>query len=278
MRQRISIYALFLILLLGSCSPEYKLAREFREDPPAFNLLVKPPGTLFKFNHKGEVIEGFSGLSESEQDSALFASSFFIRHISDSVFLEAYVNQFVDELRQLGFTVHLGEEQAAPVLNTQPQAYVVNMAQVQVDEYFYPVEEQEYFYDTLFYKRFDLNALDFSSWIELINWKNRDRPGTTLYSSHAMTDDFEGGFVMDPFQNGVKYRYSIDSLTVDDVYEIAGYLGRIHGSYLYDFFMNQFILFHMQGDIEPLYYYHYNRFRNSFTPVEEERFEILDTN
>ena len=272
------VVSVFVALFLHGCTPEYQLARSFRDHPPAFHLLVKPPLVLYSFNHKGEVVEGFGTLSEQQQDSALFASSNFIREISDSIFLEQYVNHFVEESRKLGFTVYLGEEEAKPILDTCYQAYIVNMAQLQVDEYYYPVEEKEYFFDTLFYKRFDLNALDFSVWLELNNWRNRGRAGTTLYSSNTMTDDFEGAFIMDPFQTGVKYRYAIDSLTVKDVYDIAGYLGRIHASYLYDFFLNQYILFHFSGNFTPQVYYHFNRFRDTFTPVEDERFDILNTN
>jgi hypothetical protein len=272
---RILILFLPFSLLFAACSQEYKLAKQFRTEPPEFHLLVTPPSYLFKFNHKGEVIEGFDSLTEVQQDSALFASSHFIQQVDDSIFLEAYVNNFVDELRTLGFTIHLGSEAAAPVLDSIPQSYKLQMAQVQIDEYFYPVEEHEYLFDTLFYKRFDLNALDFSAWYELSNWHKKNG-SITLYSTQSVSDDFEGNFVMDPFQSGVKYKYSIDSLLVDDVYEIGKYLGRVHGSYLYDFFLNQYILFHLPGNYRPQYYYHYNRFRDRFDPVQDERMEILD--
>ena len=274
---RISLLFVPLLFLVAACSQEYKLAKQFRAAPPEFHLLITPPAYLFKFNHKGEVIEGFDTLSSAQQDSALFASSDFIQQVDDSIYLENYINNFVDELRELGFTIHLGREAAAGVLDSIPQSYILQMAQVQIDEYFYPLEEQEYFFDTLFYKRFDLNALDFSSWFELSNW-HRQNGAVTLYISQSVSDDFEGSFVMDPFQSGVKYKYSIDSLQVEEVYEIARYLGRIHGSYLYDFFLNQYILFHLPGNFMPQYYYHYNRFKDRFEPVDEERLEILDNN
>jgi len=97
-----------------------------------------------------------------------------------------------------------------------------------------------------------------------------------FWSSHMLSDALEGGFLLDPFNQNVKYTYNIDSLTIKDLYEISGYLGKIHASYLYDFFMNQYVIFHLPPGFPPPGYYHYNRVRNSFVVVEDERFEILD--
>ena len=130
------------------------------------------------------------------QDSALFASSFFIQHIDDSIFLENYVNGFIDELRKLDISVYLGEG-ADSFLIQQPQSYVVDMVQLQLDEYFYPFEDQEYYYDTLYYKTFNLNAVDFSAWFELEKLKSSRKQKTVLYSSHMASDDFAGSFPAD---------------------------------------------------------------------------------
>jgi len=274
---RIRLFLSFIILLiLSSCSFEYKLAKEFQQDPPDFYLKVKPPAHLFKYNHKGEMIEDFEKLSGSQQDSALDASSFFTRHIDDSVFLERYVNGFVDELRKLDFKVYLGDE-ADSFLLQQAQSYLIDMIQVQLDEYFYPFEDKEYYYDTLYYKSVNLNAVDFSTWIELGKLKSSRKQKTVLYSSHMATDDFAGSFLLDPFRQDVKYSYTIDSLSVPDIYEIAGFLGKVHASYLYDFFLNQYIAFNLPQGFRPEVYYHYNRFRKSFVVVEEERFELLES-
>jgi hypothetical protein len=263
------------LLLLSSCSPEYKLAQEFRKSPPRFNLLVLAPDFLYKYNHKGELVDGFTGMDEQQQDSALFWSSDFIREISDSVFLERYMNQFLEELRLLHFTVYL-EPGVDSFLMQQPQSYVVNVTQLQVDEYAYPYEEEESFYDTLFIKHFTLNAVDVSVWIELSKLNTSQRTGTVLYSSHMASDEVSGSFGLDPYSFMVQYRYRIDSLALEKIYDMAGYLGRIHASYLYDFFLNRYIAFHLPAGYGTPVYYHYNRFSRSFIPVEDDRFELLE--
>jgi len=276
--KKIHLYlALFIMGSFNSCTLEYKLAKEFQVDPPDFHLLVKPQAHLFKYNHKGEAIDDFEEMTNSLQDSALYASSFFIQHIDDSIFLEKYVNGFIDELRKLDISVYLGEG-AESVLMLQPQSYVVDIVQLQLDEYFYPYEDQEYFYDSLYSKSFNLNAIDFSAWFELEKLKSSRKQKTVLYSSHMASDDFAGSFMVDPFRQDVTYSYAIDSLAIADIYEIAGYLGKVHASYLYDFFLNQYIAFNLPQGFKPEVYYNYNRFRDIFIPIDEERFDVLDSN
>ncbi|MFH1160864.1 MAG: hypothetical protein V1733_07940 [bacterium] len=266
---------LTLVILLGSCTPEYKLAQEFHKSPPDFNLLVMAPDFLYKYNHKGERIDGFADMNEAQQDSALFWSSDFVQYLSDSTFLEIYMNNFLDELRRLHFTVYL-DSAVDSFLMQQPQSYVVNIAQLQVDEYTYPYEDEEYFSDTLFIKRFELNAVDVSVWLELSKLNSSKGSRTALYTSHMANDDVAGNFGIDPFSLNVQYHYRIDSLALSGIYDMAGYLGKIHASYLYDFFLNQYIAYHLPQGYETPVYYHYNRFRRSFVPVEEDRFELLD--
>ncbi len=273
-------FAYILIILFAgvtACTPEYRLAKDFRKNPPEFFFHVTPPKLLFKYNHKGELVEDLKRMNSAEQDSALFFSSGFIQYINDSLFLENYVNGFMDELRNLQLVVFIGAE-ADSFLLGQPQSYELSIAQIQVDEYFYPYEDEEYFYDTLFYKKFDLDAVDFSTWLELSKIGGPNQVKTILYSSHMASDKLEGEFFVDPFRQHVKYSYTIDSLGIEDINNISAYLGKVHASYLYDFFLNQYIAFNLPKGFQPLVYYHYNRYRDSFIPVEDERFELLEDN
>lgn len=276
--QKILCYFLMILAAgISACTPEYKLAKEFRDNRPEFLLHLTPPPMLFKYNHKGELVDDLKNMNPARQDSALFFSSGFIQYINDSVFLENYINSFLDEIRNLGFSVFLGHE-ADSFLFNHPQSYELTIAQIQLDEYSYPYEDQEFFYDTLFYKKFDLDAVDFSVWLELTRFGISGNARTVLYSSHMASDNLQGEFLLDPFRQDVKYSYSIDSLEVEDVNNIARLLGKVHAGYLFDFFLNQYIAFHITRGFQPQVFYHYNRYRNSFIPVDEERFELLDSN
>jgi hypothetical protein len=269
---------LLLLLGLSSCLHERLIGNDYIKQPPAVNLLVFPPDIIFKYNHKGESIPGFDTLSEAYKDSALWVNSAYVQHLSDSILLENYMNNFISELRSFGFTVYLGAAIDSFMLRQEPQSYLLSLSQMQIDEYLYPLEDEEPFVDTVYYKRFDLNAIDFSNWFELSKVNPTEKvKKTMLYSSHSAFDSFDGNFIIDPWAGGVKYRYKIDTITVADVTDMAIYLGKKHASYLYDYFMNQYIIQHLPQGEALQYYYHYNRFKKSLTNAGLDKFEVLGT-
>jgi hypothetical protein len=256
--------------------PERKVANTFIQSPNMISLLVNPPSLVFKYNHKGELIEGFDSLSPAQQDTALWNQSKYVQYLNDSVILENYMNNFIGELRLLGFNVYLNTA-IDSFMTGKPQSYVVDVAQIQIDEYFYPLLDEDAFLDTIYYKKFDLNAVDFGCWFNLGKAGSESGRKVLLYATNTAYDTFDGRFFNDPFSGTVRYKYTIDSLQTKDVYDMATYLGRKHAGYLFDFFMNQYIAKHLPQGMDMQDYYHYNRQRKNFSPAYEERFEILGT-
>ena len=277
---RYSLFSCIALLsvsgMLHSCLPERKVAYEFIQTPHMINVMITPPELVFKYNHKGEEIEGFDSLPPEQQDTALWNHSSYIRMISDSILLESYMNNFIGELRLLGFNVFLGNE-GDSLFAARPQSYLLDISQMQLDEYLYPLEDEDAFLDTVYYKRFNLNAVDYSCWFELGKAGSEIPRRTLLYASSTAYDTFDGRFFNDPFTGTVRYKYNIDTLRTKDVYDMATYLGKKHAGYLYDFFLNQYTAMHMPPGVEPGDYYHYNLTRKSLTPAYEDRFEILGT-
>jgi hypothetical protein len=270
----LALYCSMFLVLMASCSMEKKLGQTFVKSPPEIDLQLFTPDLLFKFNHKGEEIEGFKDLSDSQQDSALYVNSTFLQFIDDSIYLEHYMNSFIDELRSLGFNVFL-DHSVDSFLQGKPQSYIVNISQVQLDEYKFPVVDSEPVEDTVYTKTFHLNAVDASAWFELSKINSTKSQKTVLYSSFTASDGFNGNFLINSFTLDVQYRYKIDSLKVKDIYELSFYAGKRDASYLFDFFMNQYIAYHFPKGMEPQYYLHYDRFRQTFTPTEDEKLEVL---
>ena len=264
-------------LLFSSCGIEKKIADGFVKNLPEINLQVFTADYVLKYNHKGEQIPEFASMSDKEQDSALMAESKFIQFIDDSLFLDHYVNNFIDELRALNFKVYL-DASLDSILAGKPQSYVVNLAQVQLDEYNYPLEDAEPVDDTVYRMKFELNAVDGESWFELSKLNSPKPFKTVLYSAFTANDGFQGNFFIDPFSNrGVRYKYKIDSLKVKDIYDMAAYMGKKNASYLFDYFMNQYVVYHMPEGVEIQSYYHYNRFRRSLEKVDDDRFDVLES-
>ncbi|MCK9220638.1 MAG: hypothetical protein M0P47_11390 [Bacteroidales bacterium] len=280
-RRYFSILALTAMIcgcfLLTSCLPERKVAQTFIQMPHSINLLVFPPEMVYKYNHKGEMVKGFDSLSDKQQDSALWVDSKYIQFLSDSILLESYMNHFIDQLRALGFNVYLSDA-IDSFLVAGPQSYQLEVSQIQLDEYLYPLRDEQPYEDTVYSKVFDLNAVDFSCWFDLCKAHTQKPKKTVLFSAHTAYDSFDGRFYLDPWVNTVHYKYSIDSLKVKDIYEMANYLGEKHAGYLYDYFLNQYVAKNLpQGEIIQ-YYYHYDLREKRIIPVEEdEMFEILGT-
>jgi hypothetical protein len=271
-----------MIILVGlpglqSCLPERKVANTFIQSPHMINLLVNAPGMVYKYNHKGEEIEGFDSLTQQQQDSALWDHSRFMQYINDSILLENYMNNFIEELRLLGFNVYLNSA-IDSFMTGKPQSYVLNISQIQLDEYFYPLKDEDAFLDTIYYKTFNLNAVDYSCWFNLGKVGAEHARTTLLYATNTAYDTFDGRFFNDPFTGTVRYKYTIDTLETKDVYDMATYLGKKHAGYVYDFFLNQYTAKHLPEGMQMMDYYHYNRNRKSLTPAYEDRFEILGTN
>jgi len=263
------------ILLMASCSMEKKLAQTFIDTRPEIDLQLFTPDILFKFNHKGEEIEGFNALSDSQQDSALYVNSKFIQFVDDSIYLEQYMNSFIDELRAIGFNVFL-DHSVDSFLQRKPQSYVINISQVQLDEYKFPLVDSEPFEDTVYTRSFKLNAVDASAWFELSKLNTPNPKKTVLYSSFTASDGFDGNFLINTFTRDIQYKYKIDSLKLRDINDLADYTGWKDASYIFDFFMNQYIAFHLPKGMEPLYFLHYDRFHKTFSPAEDDMFEVLD--
>jgi hypothetical protein len=267
---------LILLVFAASCSMERKLAQGFISNPPPVSIQLFSPETLFKYNHKGELIPGFDSLNASQQDSALFADSRYIQFIDDSTYLDKYVNAFIDELRRIGFKVFV-EQSLDTFLQTQPQAYLLSMAQVEIDEYLFPLEDSASFGDSTFYKSFDLNGVDASTWFEVSKINSTKPVKTVLRSTLTATDGFQGRFLLNGFSSDVLYKYKVDSLTVKDLYELASYAGRQHADYLFDYFMNQYVSINMPQGTVRRGYLHYDHSRKFLGTTEEEKFEVISS-
>jgi hypothetical protein len=96
-----------------------------------------------------------------------------------------------------------------------------------------------------------------------------------LYSSFTASDGFTGNFILNNFNSNIQYRYKIDSLNINDIYDLASFSGRRYANYLYDYFMNQYISYHMPEGMEILGYLHYSPSRKTFDFTDEEKFEVL---
>ncbi len=176
-------------------------------------ILLLPPEFSYKFNFKIPDIENFDSLPKPTQDSLLYYNSELLQYINDSLFISGYINGMSLGLKTLGFNVHTSESSESFV-GKGSEGLIVNIAQIELEEYFDSISENASFGDEEQYNyELYLTALNINSWLELTRVNHQDTT-LLLYTSNTLTDQFEGGFRYFPFSGDVKYEYTIDSLRV----------------------------------------------------------------
>ncbi|MCB9016259.1 MAG: hypothetical protein H6541_10730 [Lentimicrobiaceae bacterium] len=255
----IAALAVMLMLLTGSCSVERQLAAEFMKKKEPVAVLLLAPDFMYKYSYKIPPVDNFNQLPAEVQDSLLFFNSDLIQYLNDSSFFNAYINGLSRGLRQLGYTVYR-EASTGDFINNKSKAMIVNLAQLQLEEFYDSISDEASYSDEENYNYgLFITALNVNSWLELSHLNQNDTAKRVLYASETYTDYFDGGFRYFPLTGEVKYYYTIDTLTPDQVYYYASNTGYQYAGYLFDYLLNSYITQHMPDKSQPIQPYTYDR-------------------
>ena len=224
--------------MITSCSVEEKMALNFVKVNNTRSILVFSPDKIFKINQKTELLDSLKIYDESKFDSVLYTHSDYLQYLNDSLFLANYMLGYTEEMTSLGFAVYK-QDQTQTFMEVDSNAYVANIAQIEIEETFYDYRAGETIYGHYYYYDFALNAIIVNSWIELKEF-NKNGDGEQLYyATDLITDDFEGDFHVDIFAGEMRYVYNIDTLETENLYNFAFLLGRKYASYTMDLLINK---------------------------------------
>jgi len=267
----ILILIAFIAVLTSSCSIEKKIAKEYLRDDSTRTVLLIPPDYIFKKSLKEWQLDSAGALDKWTRDSLLLEESMFLKNIDDSLFLYHYLGNYVAELQNLGFKVY-GQDSLISFLSGQSRAFIVNMAQLEIEEYIMPVKEEEQFGDYVYYEEVDLNAINLNSWIE-ISRVNEDEDKALFFASHYLTDDLEGYFRYYFFTGEVVFNYDIDTIPMENIYRLAALAGYTYAGYTFDYLMNKYIDKRMEQETRDRskIYYHYSRNGNYIDEAKEDQ-------
>lgn len=257
------------LLLLVSCGPERMIGSYYVKNSAKGSILLIRPGFIYKNNHMR--LDLSDQMSEAEKDSVSFYRSSYLQYISDSAFIEDYMNSFIDRLLSAGFDVYAQESRDSFKL-AGPPAYIINVAQLQMEESrdttgsesLSGMEGEGSNYPS----GLSLNTLRLSSWFEFTEL-NPDSANVKklFFASSVARDAVKSGLNLMPESGEPGFQLHIDTLTMNDVYDLARQSGRKYGDYLVDYLMNEFIRLQMPNDMVPQLYMHYDpelrRVRNS---------------
>ena len=273
-----------LLLLLAMLLPaavipcraqEKKLAKAFVSENVKRSILLFQPSFIYKTSLKTDILDTLDITDETLFDSVLMAHSITLQYIDDSVFIANYMTGLKKELKQFGFAIY-DEEHIADFMKIDSNGYVVNVAQIELEEDYFPYRDATVYDNMEYYHEHRLNAVTINSWFEIseVNTEKIDRQ--VYFTSDQITDDVHGEFTYDVFTDQLKYFYTIDSLRVSDVYTFAYQAGRTYAGYTFDLLMNKYIRKHFPDGKEPRHYLRYDPVHRKIFKAEEDRFIPLE--
>jgi hypothetical protein len=266
---------LTVLMVLSSCYPEWRLARSYVKSEQEISILLLPTHYVFKTNLKTFEISGRNQMNQEELDAALIEKSLFLKELSDSVFLEYFINSMILEFEKLGFRIFSGELLDSFLSKGSP-AIILHIAQIELEEHYVVHEDEEQFGDFIYYKNFDLNAITCNFWFELSVLNDQQEPPQILFAAETITDLLTGYFTENLFTGKVNYRYHISELDLDVIYRYARILGERYAGYTFDFLMNRYIEVNKPAGKRPVYYMQYKRWNKTVSPTTKDRFILLD--
>lgn len=233
------------ISMLSSCSIERRLAGEYLSKKATTSVLLISPGIVFKEGFKVPDSLNLDSLSEDYRNALLLQYTELIQYISDSAFIDGYMNGLSFGLRQLGYKV-FKDYNSHVFLASGDNRIIVNLAQLQLEEYYIPVKDHASFSDDESYRyEFYITGININSWFELSGINHADSLIRVVFNSETISDYSESDFRYFPLSGEVKYLYSVDSLKIPDVYEAGRNTGYLNAGNFHNYLINRHIRLNM---------------------------------
>lgn len=231
-------------------------------------VLITEPDYIYMYNLKKDILKKFPGATKEEQDSLLWAHSDFIKQISDSTFFVHFMKGFTKELITFNLVPYINK---VPMGITDP-TYKVDLAQVELEEQYYPFVDTAYYNDKALVFRKDLNALDFSMWFKIHSLPQAKKDTTVLFAEYLLSDMVNDGSFFMQNNGSIVYYYKMDRLTIKKIYNYVENLGRIYAGYTFDYILNQYIQNHVTDYNKEKDYWHYDPYNKKLYTDNENRF------
>ena len=165
----------------------------------------------------------------------------------------------------------LPENAVDSLMHNGGNSYILNLAQFSLEEYIHPYRSEEPVYDEIIViDGIDLNAVNFNIWLEL-GRLNSEEKNKVLFVSDFLLDEINGTLKQNLITGKLSFDFTIDTLTVPQMYEFAGKFGEKTAGYLYDYLMNAWIGENIPEEYPyERIYYHYDPEKRLLFPVEED--------
>lgn len=237
--------------------------------------MILPTDYIYKVNLKREDLGDPLQMTNNEKDSLLWEQSLYLRDLSDSVILETFINSMIREFEKLGITVFL-DQVSDSFLFGQTPAYILDIAQIQLEEGYRDFQDSDEFGGNIYYKNFSTNAFTFNTWLEFTRLNPKTEGRKLFFASETIADIVDGYFNENLLTGEIKYKYQVIEIDVDIIYHYCEVLGARYAGYTFDYLMNEYIKTNFPPGKKRHYYMHYNRQNKTLDPTFEERFILME--
>lgn len=270
---------LFLLIaflfLIQSCTPEYKIARNLVRSRENISVYFLPPAFVIKSDTRKDIPDTVV-IYKTAKDSTLIPNFSITAELSDSIFLESYINSLLGELYELKLNIYSQELTDSFLFRIPTPAYVVNTGQLEVEEFDYIYRDSHEFGEYEYYQELNLKGCNINSWFEISELDKAGKEYKVLFDASGTKDDIFGFFIENIFSGEIYYNYKITPLTTEQFYAHAVTSGIRHAGFIFDYILNENIRRNLPPYMTSRFYFHYDRRTNTIWPVEKEKFQVLE--
>lgn len=221
MKTRLTIViGLLTALLLSSCQTEKKLAKQYMVERPNIEAAVY-------FPEQAEV--------KTEYNTQYGKQTEVLNGFSQDLFLDVMYNAYAQAMGDYGINVYVPEDIDKVLVDSVH--WLVMLSRMEISGRITEYEDYLFSDSDEFSYKHPLNTVNVASWFEVNDgdWK------PVLFCEHNLMDGFDSQADFSFWTQSIDYRYTIDTLDLQDVYNYAVYLGKLYAGYTYDYMMNRYI-------------------------------------
>lgn len=262
-------------MLLASCSVERKVANRLSTDTDGLAVMLISTDQIYSDQMTFPEVEGWEDLSVEQQDSIRLSSSRVVKDLSAQQYLNIFRQSYTKELIRYGIKIFSDSDLAA-FQSWEGNAWLVNLAQIEVLEQQEIVRDEELVNGTLYTYDLQINTVNIASWFEVarINAAS-DNSMEVLFASYDLTDDYHGYFTQNFVTGEVGYNLQTDTLNIEKFYNAVAFLGRLYAGYTFDYILNIRLNEQVENDKRSGRYFRYDPYRRFLFSTDRDRFVPL---
>jgi hypothetical protein len=256
---------------MSSCSPEMRIAKQYVRSSHETPLMFFHTDSLMKISSKLPVADTITDTSRHYLDSLAYAQTKFVQQINNHEFLRQYYSELTDELDKYGFRVY-SDSTAYKFFSDSSKGYIVNLAQVELEEFYksftsgFMIDENGDSY------QFDLDAVALNSWFE-ISCSNCDSGMMRVMFASCEKSSMAKARMKQHESTGDLYLgYDVTDMNMIDVYTLADIGAKQNASYIFDYAMNEYIARQMRLSIVKRYGLHYDSKKKKIRRAGDKKF------